>query len=224
VKPANVMVGVYGEVVLMDWGIARAIDGKEPAPVMNPSADAAEPSGGTTRRRLVQTAQAQLIGTPAYMAPEQAQGRTDLDARCDLYAASVVFHELMTLQHYLHDTTSVTEMLGAVVERPLPAAFSGAYAHPTQGPIPAEYIHFLRQGMSKSRDQRFASAQEMIARLEEALEGKIRVQCPVTMTKRVTREAGRFVDRRPKATAYALLGSALAIVVGLGTLVAALLR
>jgi eukaryotic-like serine/threonine-protein kinase len=183
--------------------------------VMEPVADAsgAEPLGETTRRRLVQTAQAQLVGTPAYMAPEQAQGRPDLDTRCDLYAASVVFHELMTLEHYLSDVTSVAQMLGDVVERELPPPLPSAYAHPTQGPIPAEYIHFIRQGMSKDRTQRFSSAQEMIDRLEDALEGKFRVQCHVTMTKRMAREAGRFVDRRPHLATLMFL-STVAMILG----------
>ena len=219
VKPANVMVGPYGEVVLMDWGIARAIGGKEPAMA---TGEEAAPATDTTRRRLVETAQAQLVGTPAYMAPEQAQGRPDLDARCDLYAASVVFHELMTLGHYLPDVTSVPQMLTDVVERELPPALPGAYAHPTQGPIPSEYVHFIRQGMNKDRGERFASAQEMIDRLEDALEGKIRVQCHATMTKRMAREAGRFVDRHPHLATAMFLTSVAMVLGAMAVLVAAL--
>ncbi len=220
VKPANVMVGPYGEVVLMDWGIARAIGGEEPVMA---TGGAATPATDTTRQRLVQTAQAQLVGTPAYMAPEQAAGRPDLDTRCDLYAACVVFHELMTLDHYLHDVTSMPQMLTDVVERELPAAFPGSYAHPTQGPIPAEYVHFIRQGMRKDRGERFASAQAMIDRLEDALEGKIRVECHVTMTKRMAREAGRFVDRRPHLATVMFLTSVAMVLGAVGVLVSALL-
>src|SRR5690606_38904985 len=108
-----------------------------------------------------------------------------------------VFHELMTLRHYLHDISTVTEMVSAILERQPAGPLASSWSHPTQGPIPSEYVHFLRRGLSKDREARFASAQEMIALLEEALEGKIRVQCHVTMTKRMAREAGRFVDRRP---------------------------
>lgn len=219
-KPANVMVGPYGEVVLMDWGIARPIAGRDlPAP---PDAPDTTADGG--KRRLVETATTGLVGTPMYMSPEQAQGSRDLDERSDLYSACVVFQELLTLRHYLADRTTLPGVLTGVMSVEVPRPMSGDFwsAHPKQGPAPAEYGHFVHRGMAKDRAARWQSAHEMIEELERAHAGQIRVQCPVTFSKRMTREAGRFVDRHPTMTMVGLSLCAVSLVAAIGGAIYAL--
>ncbi|HEV3081218.1 MAG TPA: serine/threonine-protein kinase, partial [Gemmataceae bacterium] len=76
-KPANVVLGAFGEVVVLDWGLARLVDEQAPEEVavhVNPPAATAATVAG------------QQVGTPAYMAPEQAEGRLDqIDGRTDVY-------------------------------------------------------------------------------------------------------------------------------------------
>jgi serine/threonine protein kinase len=195
IKPANVMVGPYGEVVLMDWGVARPIKGTE----LPAEPEAEEPDDGSSRKRLVATATSALVGTPMYMSPEQALGASDLDERSDLYSACVLFHELMSLKHYLHDKSTLTGVLTGVHEVQIPSPLDvGSWTHPHQNLPPAEWLHFLRRGLEKERGERWQSAHEMIERIETTLGGEIRVQCPVTASKRATREAGRFIDRWPR--------------------------
>lgn len=69
--------------------------------------------------------------------------------------------------------------------------------HPTQGPPPAEFIHFVKKGLQKDPSDRYQSINEMIDLFEAALDGRVRVQCPFTAQKRMTQELARFADRHP---------------------------
>jgi serine/threonine protein kinase len=86
-KPDNIMVGSFGEVLVMDWGIAR-IRG---TPLIPASVSATLPAATTD------TAPGTVLGTPGYMAPEQAVGDPDLiDARTDIYALGGILYFLLT--------------------------------------------------------------------------------------------------------------------------------
>jgi serine/threonine-protein kinase len=106
-KPANVMVGAFGEVQVMDWGLAKVLSregGPSPPP---PWCVAKHPSGNAPG--VVRTARSaglgpaslpgHAMGTPAYMAPEQAAGEVDrLDERCDVFGLGGILCEILTGQ------------------------------------------------------------------------------------------------------------------------------
>jgi serine/threonine protein kinase len=205
IKPANVMIGRYGEVVLMDWGIAKPLASKRDA-----AAGATGEIAGaheSERSRMFATQVGALIGTPAYMAPEQARGENEkVDARSDLYSAAVLFHELVSLKHYLHGKPTMEAMIAAAATEEIGFLKLLSAHGKAQGAPPAELLHFCVKGLSKDPANRFQSASAMIHALQDILEGNVRVQCHITLTKRTARQFGRIVDKAPHLAFLGMLG------------------
>jgi Flp pilus assembly protein TadD len=117
-KPANVMVGQFGEVQVMDWGLAKVHSESPPEP-------GARASGATVAQSLVETDRSSdpgsytqagsVLGTPAYMSPEQAGGEIDkLDERADVFGLGAVLCEILTGHPPYRDRTADAVRLRAV--------------------------------------------------------------------------------------------------------------
>jgi len=107
VKPENILVGPFGEVLLMDWGLAKVWnrDGSADEPVSQQAAD-----HGAVPTSL--TGSGQLEGTIAYMSPEQLEKDPEIDYRTDIYSFGVVLYEILARR-----TPAVAEMVGEMVEQ-----------------------------------------------------------------------------------------------------------
>ncbi len=94
VKPSNIMVGQFGEVYMMDWGLARILADKEDEPIHDILSDSLPSSvPGST----VITRDGAVVGTPSYMSPEQANPEGDeIGAWTDVYAIGAILYEILT--------------------------------------------------------------------------------------------------------------------------------
>src|SRR5579859_1877395 len=113
-KPSNVMLGDYGEVYVLDWGVAKIVAGPDDArPVGGPAVAGRGDSGA-------RTALGARMGTPGYMAPEQVRGEA-VDVRADVYALGALLFELLALEPlHAHDSprSALDSTLGGADARP----------------------------------------------------------------------------------------------------------
>lgn len=108
-KPSNVMVGAFGEVQVMDWGFAKRLPSADgPAPLQEEGTASADMAPRPKLAEDAKTLSGIMMGTPAYMPPEQARGEPGLvDARADVFALGAILCEILTgLPPYVGDDVS----------------------------------------------------------------------------------------------------------------------
>jgi len=145
-KPQNIMIGSFGEVLVLDWGVAKILRDDKNA-VSSEADTLILPPGGTDKTS--DTAHGTVIGTRQYMSPEQARGEVDqLDERSDIYSLGAVFYFLLTDQAPGADK---------------PRALNPKVTKPTEA--------VCLKAMARERSNRYASATELsvdVSRLLDA--------------------------------------------------------
>ncbi|MBL8914585.1 MAG: serine/threonine protein kinase [Archangium sp.] len=196
-KPANIMIGPFGEVTVMDWGLARRVAGD------GLKLDKALSSRDGT---VLQTQLGAVLGTPLYMSPEQARGANDaLDFKSDVYSLCVVFHEFLHLEHYLHGRTELQDVLKAV--QTVSPTLHAATLKGRQYQVPAELDWFIARGLEKEPQKRWSSVGEMEEELQRIIRGECRVQCQRTFLKRMFGETRKAIDNHPVAVIVGSTGT-----------------
>lgn len=177
-KPANVMVGDFGEVYVMDWGLARILGredyhGEELTPttsdahVVSDRLEQRDISPGST----MFTMEGDVMGTPSYMPPEQARGEIEeMDERSDVYAiGAMIYHLLSRRRPYQAEgeaPNAFTTLMRLLDGPPKPLHEFGLE-------LPPELEAICEKAMSRDRGERYADMRELAADLRNYLEGRV---------------------------------------------------
>src|SRR5882762_2134282 len=144
IKPANVMLDGQGRTKLTDFGVARVTD--------------------ADRTSAERTQAGTMVGTPAYMSPEQIQGQR-IDRRTDIFSAGIILYQFLTGQKPFSGEGAWTVAKKIIQDDPpMPSSINVA--------LSPEFDRVVAKALAKDPDQRFATAREFAVALKRAAEGK----------------------------------------------------
>jgi formylglycine-generating enzyme required for sulfatase activity/serine/threonine protein kinase len=179
-KPGNIMVGNFGEVHVMDWGLARILDKKdaknirirEDAPKSSSSLRTErEEHRGETPESPLYTMDGDVVGTPAYMPPEQAAGKVDeVGPHSDVYAMGAMLYHLIAghMPYVPEDARINNYAIWGLVQQGPPTYL--AHLAPT---TPAELVAICDKAMARDWKQRYRDMSELAADLSAYLERRV---------------------------------------------------
>src|SRR5262249_20264360 len=157
VKPANVMCGSFGDVYLVDWGLARFVPGADPDP---------QPPLPPRELGSLRADPSLMSGTPGFMSPEQLRGdRAALRPRSDIFSLGSMLFEMLTLRPAFADGP-IAEMKRATVEGPVPDPRRAGTAL-----VPDEIAEVCMKALAKRPEDRYADGRELAYAVEQFLEG-----------------------------------------------------
>jgi eukaryotic-like serine/threonine-protein kinase len=205
-KPSNVMLGSFGEVQVMDWGLAKVLDGVEEE----------HGSNGTARSQTVHTLRTgsnaadsradSVVGTPAYMAPEQARGALDTaDERADVFALGSILCEILTgAPAYTGGTSS------EVQSRATRADLGEAFERLDRSGAEGELVVLAKACLAAAPRDRPRDAGIVLTRLNLYLAG-VQERLTAAGLARAQAEARAAEERKRRLLTMALAASVLAI-------------
>ncbi len=151
VKPANILMGPFGEVMLLDWGLAKVWNAKE---------EDEESSAGIEGGTIHMTGQGQLQGTAPYMSPEQIERCPDIDGRSDLYSLGAVLYESLTLETMVEGNSMQEICDNARNVTPVPPS-----ERAPDRTIPEDLEELCMKAVAKDPDDRFATVHKFVTEL-----------------------------------------------------------
>ncbi|MBM3991264.1 MAG: hypothetical protein FJ298_09700 [Planctomycetes bacterium] len=181
IKPSNIKVGRFGEIYLLDWGVARRLDAADidaadidavdidvvvMGAVNAPTPDAA--AGDLERDDGLRTASGVIVGTPAFMAPEQALEVSPPHPRTDVYSLGAVLYQVLSGEPpYGSDGNDASKTLERLLEGPPPSLLERA-PH-----ADAELVSICERAMAREPSVRYADARDLAQDLHAWLDGRV---------------------------------------------------
>lgn len=170
VKPGNIMVGANGIVKVLDFGLAKL------------TAPDDSDADGDTRTIKATTDEGVIVGTAAYMSPEQAQGKP-VDARSDIFSLGAVLYEMLTGRRAFQGANRMSTLAAILQQQPKPLA-------ELDSRIPREMERIVMRCLRKDPDRRFQHMADLKVALEELKEesdsGKLTAPPPPLRARRRT--------------------------------------
>lgn len=152
-KPGNILVGEYGEVLVLDWGLVKKVEGGDFLFPNNTDINL-ETHFGSPEVAV----EGMVSGTPFYMSPDQALGRLNqLDQRDDVFSLGIVLYELVTLQHPF-EGESIQEILGKIVR----GSFTPPRKRLPKKKVPKPLEAICMKAMAHGKNDRYQSAEDLI--------------------------------------------------------------
>lgn len=184
-KPENIMLGDYGEVLVMDWGLAKILRTGEAAGRRtgdSPSGDSSDvPAAGavSSPRSIAHsmiagardesdsaTKTGAILGTPRYMAPEQATGDIEhMDARTDIYALGAILHEILALRPAIAGKNAEEIISNVVGGNIAPLPLNAELKHCPGGRIPESLAAVARKALALKPVDRYATVTALQAEI-----------------------------------------------------------
>jgi len=188
-KPANVMIGDFGEVYVMDWGLAKVLRGGTAAVGSAPMAALVTASPGpssqnvsTSRSNKVVTsreAEADLtqegavLGTPVYMPPEQATGQVQaVDQRSDIYSLGAILYEMLALKPPVEREGGYLDVLMRVMQGEIVSPEQRNPQRARGGKIPKELSAIAMKALAKNPQDRYPTIEALRKDIERFQEGR----------------------------------------------------
>ncbi|MEQ1905850.1 MAG: protein kinase [Pirellulaceae bacterium] len=196
IKPGNVILGTFGETLLLDWGLAKVIGESEEILTTQPPEQ--------KDHSPLETLHGQVMGTPAFSSPEQLLGQTDrVDQRSDIYSLGVTLYFLLTGKYPI-ESGSLSQQIESAVR--------GKFAPPRAifPSIPTALQAICQRAMATDSSARYQTVPEMTADLECFLAG----DAVSVLADPLHRRIGRTLRRRPGIFAAMIATTLVAILAG----------